>query len=524
MAIYHSRVKTFSRARGDSSIAAAAYRAGALLIDHMTGKRHDYRRRGGVAETACFVPSDAPEWATIPALLWPAAEAAEKRKNSTVAREFEMALPHELDDGQRTELVRAIAEALVDRYGFAIQASIHTPGSNDGLNHHVHLLATTRRLTPDGFGEKTRELDGGASGRVEIEWIRHTFAASINAHLAAAGFDDRVDHRSLAIQADEAWARGDWVEAMILSREPTKHVGKTASALERKGVATERRDHNSRIEQDNQELFDQVLEQAQSEGRVMPSSTGHGQEQARRDRQRPRGIEDRVFRAVPGLEIQGLRGMRLSEVFGDPRRKDAKARPEPTIRELISAASRELVEVIAIRSDLALSATKRLLKDWGDRAASLVDTASLRAGLVGLVARLETLKRRVLSFSRRLEGVRRAERLVHMAENAWEQFNGDCPRPAGELAADDWVRRRGRRLVALEKRTAELKNMREGVSPEVRKACEEAVQVAVGEVEHWSSVTEARWAEVPHPLSPLDEEAVPKQKPAPSARRRPPSP
>lgn len=66
MAIYHSRVKTFSRARGDSPIAAAAYRAGALLIDHMTGKRHDYRRRGGVAETACFVPNDAPEWATIP--------------------------------------------------------------------------------------------------------------------------------------------------------------------------------------------------------------------------------------------------------------------------------------------------------------------------------------------------------------------------------------------------------------------------------------------------------------------------
>lgn len=224
MAIYHSRVKTFSRARGDSSIAAAAYRAGALLIDYMTGKRHDYRRRGGVAETACFVPNDAPEWATIPALLWPAAEAAEKRKNSTVAREFEMALPHELDDGQRTELVRAIAEAQVDRYGFAIQASIHTPGSNDGLNHHVHLLATTRRLTPDGFGEKTRELDGGASGRVEIEWIRHTFATSINAHLAAvfvpinealreawsdmsarrvyeAVFDELLEHERAAIKA-----------------------------------------------------------------------------------------------------------------------------------------------------------------------------------------------------------------------------------------------------------------------------------------------------------------------------------
>ncbi|MCE4352310.1 conjugal transfer protein traA, partial [Xanthomonas hortorum pv. cynarae] len=47
MAIYHSRVKVFSRSRGDSAVAAAAYRAGLLLIDHLTGQRHDYRRRGG---------------------------------------------------------------------------------------------------------------------------------------------------------------------------------------------------------------------------------------------------------------------------------------------------------------------------------------------------------------------------------------------------------------------------------------------------------------------------------------------
>ncbi|WP_309546504.1 hypothetical protein [Xanthomonas phaseoli] len=32
MAIYHSRVKVFSRSRGDSAVAAAAYRAGLLLI------------------------------------------------------------------------------------------------------------------------------------------------------------------------------------------------------------------------------------------------------------------------------------------------------------------------------------------------------------------------------------------------------------------------------------------------------------------------------------------------------------
>jgi len=56
MAIYHANVKTFSRAKGHSSIAAAAYRAGLLLEDAITGMRHDYRRRDGVVETLCIAP------------------------------------------------------------------------------------------------------------------------------------------------------------------------------------------------------------------------------------------------------------------------------------------------------------------------------------------------------------------------------------------------------------------------------------------------------------------------------------
>ncbi|MGW8339327.1 MobA/MobL family protein [Xanthomonas axonopodis] len=58
----------------------------------------------------------------------------------------------------------AIGQALVARYGFALQASIHSPGSRDGLNHHVHLLATTRRLTrrasPRKRGSWTAERRG----------------------------------------------------------------------------------------------------------------------------------------------------------------------------------------------------------------------------------------------------------------------------------------------------------------------------------------------------------------------------
>lgn len=218
MAIFHTSIKTFSRGRGQSAVAAAAYRGGLLVADLLTGQQHDYRRRSGVVESFCLAPPDAPEWALDPRELWAVAEAAERRKDSTVAREFEVSLPHELSDEQRAHLAFSLADALVDRYGFAVQASIHAPGTPDGLNHHVHVLATTRRIGPEGFGEKTRELDVGPSGKVQVQWIREMVAATTNAHLEAAGHTSTIDHRSLAEQARSAMERGDDLAAAALSR------------------------------------------------------------------------------------------------------------------------------------------------------------------------------------------------------------------------------------------------------------------------------------------------------------------
>lgn len=166
MGIFHTAIKTFSRGKGQSAVAAAPYRGGLLLSDVATGQQHDYRRRSGVVETLCIAPPDAPDWALVPGELWALAGAAERRRDATVSPEFELALPYELSDELRTHLAFSIAEALVDRYQLAIQASIHSPGTPEGLNH-VHLLASTRRIGPDGFGEKTRELDGGVSGKSE---------------------------------------------------------------------------------------------------------------------------------------------------------------------------------------------------------------------------------------------------------------------------------------------------------------------------------------------------------------------
>src|SRR3546814_7070392 len=87
---------------------------------------------------------------------------------STVAREYEIALPAELSAKARRDLALGLAREISERHGVAVDVAIHAPGrEGDHRNHHAHLLTTTRRIGPEGLGAKTRELDQKTSGEVE---------------------------------------------------------------------------------------------------------------------------------------------------------------------------------------------------------------------------------------------------------------------------------------------------------------------------------------------------------------------
>lgn len=222
MAIYHFSMKTISRSAGRTATAAAAYRAGANITDRNTGEVHDYTLKKGVLKTDIVLPAGAPRWAFDREQLWNAAEEAEKRKNSTVAREIVVALPAELDEETRSRMVRGFAEKLTIRHKCAVDYAIHEPNSKgDDRNHHAHLLMSTRRLEAEGFAEKTRELDDRKSG--EVDYWRKEWAEHVNRYLAQEGLTERISHLSLAEQGIE--------------REPTKHKGVAATAIERKNRA-----------------------------------------------------------------------------------------------------------------------------------------------------------------------------------------------------------------------------------------------------------------------------------------------
>jgi Ti-type conjugative transfer relaxase TraA len=231
MALYHLSMKPISRASGRSSVASAAYRAAERLENERDGIVHDFSRRSGVEHAEIVIPAGADAaWAKERSALWNAAEASEKRKDARVAREIEVSLPHELSGEQRLVLMREFAQGLADRYGVAVDFAIHSPhGKTDIRNHHAHIMMTTRKVGPDGLGEKSDlELEnkklqalGLPTSHEQLRDIRIGWEQRTNEHLARAGLDIRVDHRSHQ-------ERG-------LEIEPTQHMGVHATQMERRG-------------------------------------------------------------------------------------------------------------------------------------------------------------------------------------------------------------------------------------------------------------------------------------------------
>lgn len=245
MSIYSASVKTISRSAGRSATAAAAYRTGKEVIDERTGVIFDYTRRSGVDHVSMHLPSGCIEMETE--TLWNAAEFAEKRKNSTVARELLFAQPHELSRLERHALSASIADALVERYGVGVEVANHLPDSEgDGRNFHAHIMFTTRVVNVDGsFGAKTRVLDDLSTGPDEILWIRKMVEEKTNAALKAANVDSRVDCRSLKDQRQAALEAGDQELADKLDRLPTIHEGPRVTQIRREAAKHNRKPFGS---------------------------------------------------------------------------------------------------------------------------------------------------------------------------------------------------------------------------------------------------------------------------------------
>lgn len=248
LAIYHLSTDPVSRAKGKSSVAAAAYRSGCSLYDERTGLTFDYTHKLGIIHSEIVTPDGQ---SANRSQLWNAAEKAETYKTARTAREWRAALPAELDKAQQIELVKTFSQELASRYGVAADFAIHEPDRHgDDRNYHAHILVTTRTAQIDHLGnvqlgkkasielsdKKRREMGLGAAAE-EITAVRQLWEQHANKALERAGSVERIDCRSLKDQG--------------IDREPTIKEGYKARKMEREGTISDRSETNRKIKKDN---------------------------------------------------------------------------------------------------------------------------------------------------------------------------------------------------------------------------------------------------------------------------------
>ncbi len=242
MAIFYMNVQIIGRSTGRTATGAAAYRSGERIVDERTGRIFDYSRRRGEMESAIYAPSGSPSWVQDRAALWNAVEKAERRADAQVAREIALAFPKELSKEQQRELVAGYVQEQFVARGMVADVAIHrNPG-----NPHAHVMLTLREMGAEGLSsKKNREWNRPEA----LETWRERWAVHANRSLERAGREERIDHRSLVEQGSE--------------RLPQVHLGPHAAAMEQRGVATEKGEHNRLVAEHNAVVVD--LQQAREE-------------------------------------------------------------------------------------------------------------------------------------------------------------------------------------------------------------------------------------------------------------------
>jgi hypothetical protein len=275
MEVIHHHIKIVKRSQGRSAVAAAAYRAGVKLRNERDGITHDYSRRHGVVYADILLPDNAPANFHNRAELWNAVEKSEKAGNAQLARDIEFSLPDNIDrPAQIAMILEHVRREFVDK-GMCADIAIHD--KNDG-NPHCHLLLTMRPLDERGdFGLKSKReyiLDKAgkriplANGDFKTRKVNLTdwddrknaerwhaaWAQVCNRAMARLGSERRFTNQSYAEQG--------------LPIEPTIHIGKTASQMEKRGKHSERGNINREINERNAQRAALLKEKRELEEKI----------------------------------------------------------------------------------------------------------------------------------------------------------------------------------------------------------------------------------------------------------------
>ena len=254
----HTHVDIVSRSKGHSVIAKAAYNTRDKLKDDYYGKTHDYSKKDDLVFSKIFLPEHIPKEFSNREFLWNSVEKIEKSKKSQLARNLLFTLPRELKEEDRINLISEFIEENFTSKGMIADCNIHNPTASDKEEQpHAHILLILREIDEQGKwkpksrkeyildenGEKIKLKSGNYKSRKvnpndwnepdkAKEW-RENFSEKANEYLAKNNIDKRIDPRTFEEQGREEL--------------PQIHLGTSSYQMEKKGILTERGNHNRKI-------------------------------------------------------------------------------------------------------------------------------------------------------------------------------------------------------------------------------------------------------------------------------------
>jgi mobA/mobL family protein len=258
---FHFNISMISRGKSKSAVASAAYISCEKIKNEWDGVTHDYHNKKGLLHSEIFLLENIPKEFQNRSFLWNSVELNEKASNAQLARNFIIALPKELSFEENKKLITEFIQENFVSKGMIADLAIHDESNEGNNNIHAHIMTTLRPINEKGQWQakskkeyilddegnkilnkngkpKTRKVeltDWNNKGNAE-KW-RESFAEICNIYLERNNLEKRVDHRSFERQGIE--------------EIPTIHLGASASALERKGIETDKGNINREIKKHN---------------------------------------------------------------------------------------------------------------------------------------------------------------------------------------------------------------------------------------------------------------------------------
>jgi len=248
-----------AKCRGKSAVEQSAYISRTTLYSDYYGEKYYPKYSEDLAATGVLIPDHAPREYLDHSKLWNSVEKVEKHAKAQLARLLKYSLPNWMSYELADKVVQDFIKRNFVSKGMCAEYAIHDSVNDKGeRNLHVHILLTTRPILENGeWGEKSRKIykydkDGNKikkkNGRYDCTTEKTTdWDDKGNAKKWRRDLVETINKVADEIGIeDERW---EWksFKDRGLDIKPTIHLGEKATALERKGIHTDKGDYNREV-------------------------------------------------------------------------------------------------------------------------------------------------------------------------------------------------------------------------------------------------------------------------------------